>query len=491
MVFEERTRQLDDQHWRRINMRKVAHIAGAEMIHNLYDRYWPQINSTRFRHTITNYKNGIVESFAPIEEWTTLQRWVSEKCITLDPILLREIERILQPTYELTNEICARIDDADLTEISHTELAMLLIDIMDFPLGEIYKLNVVQIEYGLNFAIHRILEEYEPDVSERNQLLAQLISPNELTVAQKEEIAFNELLAQARSQKSISSTDAAAAALIQKHYSDYAGKRCAYGEEPPVLNEYLEKFDAEIQEKKLMKRTEAEQEVARLHAASQQLLTSLHDERLTKLCNLMSRIGVFRDNNKAKLGDTILRRLRIMDEISRRMHVDRDDLNLYLISDMVSLLDGGKPLSDATLTKRRKGVSFIRNDHLSAGSMQTIVSTTHADKNDRLLGICASPGNICGTTKRISTKADIEKMKPGDIMVAIGTDFDLLEIMHLSAGIVTEEGGLLSHASVVSRELGKPCLIGVADATHKLKDGDQIMLNATAGYIEILEAVKG
>lgn len=59
--------------------------------------------------------------------------------------------------------------------------------------------------------------------------------------------------------------------------------------------------------------------------------------------------------------------------------------------------------------------------------------------------------------------------------------------MNLSGEIITEEGSLLSHASVVSRELKKPCLIGVPSATKKLHDGDRLELDATSGKITILE----
>ncbi|RWZ78926.1 MAG: hypothetical protein EOT05_04260 [Candidatus Microsaccharimonas sossegonensis] len=87
--------------------------------------------------------------------------------------------------------------------------------------------------------------------------------------------------------------------------------------------------------------------------------------------------------------------------------------------------------------------------------------------------------------KVIHSKDDIDKIDSSDIMVAIGTDFDLLEIMNVCSGIITEEGGLLSHASVVSRELKKPCLIGVANATKLLRDGDSITLDATEGKITL------
>ena len=69
-------------------------------------------------------------------------------------------------------------------------------------------------------------------------------------------------------------------------------------------------------------------------------------------------------------------------------------------------------------------------------------------------------------------------------MVALGTDFDLMNIMQRAGAIVTEEGGLLSHAAVISRELNIPCIINVKDATKILKDGDVIEVDADKGFIK-------
>lgn len=77
-------------------------------------------------------------------------------------------------------------------------------------------------------------------------------------------------------------------------------------------------------------------------------------------------------------------------------------------------------------------------------------------------------------------------MRKGDIMVSPGTDFDLINAMQKAGGIITEEGGILSHAAVISRELGIPCIIDVKDATIILKDGDRIQMNADKCYIKRL-----
>lgn len=481
---------LKTEHWRRINMRKVAHLAGAESIHNLYNRHWPRINSIRFRHTLTNYKDGRVESFAPVSEWHYLQHWLSKKFITLDPVLIREIEAILNPTYDLIDELMTRIDSLNLSELPDQDLALIFIDVMDYPLGEIYRLNVVQIEYSLNYALHSILEKYESNPEDRNLLLSKLIAPGELTVAQEEEIEFSKIVRKAEKLGVVDPHDNQdILALFLKHIAVFGPKHCAYGELPPMESDYIKKYqDMLTNSQTLLTAAQANKNLKEQTAYSDSLLSKINDAGLTQLCRLMARIGVFRDKNKAKLGETVVRRLKIMDEIASRTGVSRSDLDWYLISEIVDLLDTGRPLADTIIKSRqRNGVRFERSEDVRSG-VKTL--ETSDDKyglaSKRITGICASSGIIEGRVKIIFDKSDNKKMRNGDIMVAIGTDFDLIEIMNQSAGIITEEGGLLSHASVVSRELKKPCLIGVEGATSLLKDGVRVKLDAVNGYVEII-----
>jgi len=473
----------DDKHWQRINMRSVSHLLGAEMLHNLYNRHWPRINSLRFRHTITTYKQGVVEAYAPVAEWRYLQNWVSKKFIDLDPVLIREIEAIMNPDYKFVNEIIEKISDSDLSLVSDDELALFLIDIMDYPLGEIYKLNVVQIEYSLNYALHAILKEYEPNLEDRNLLLAKLIAPGELTVSQIEEVAFADIVRRTLACKE-GLLDTLVQEALRKHWDLFAATHCAYGENPPTLEDYKNKLELAIRvDVAPIEESEAIAEVMRQRKMSETLLAKLNDNRLTVLCDLMSRIGVFRDKNKAKLGETVIKRLDILREISRRKGVAIEDIYLYLMSELTDLIENNRKLSADTLRSRHEhGVSLVRSE---GATDPVFISTDISSTQSTIPGICASPGKIEGVVRIVHSKDDIGKIDSSNIMVAIGTDFDLLEIMNICTGIITEEGGLLSHASVVSRELKKPCLIGVVNATKLLKDGDHICLDATEGKIFI------
>lgn len=107
-----------------------------------------------------------------------------------------------------------------------------------------------------------------------------------------------------------------------------------------------------------------------------------------------------------------------------------------------------------------------------------------------LKGMSASKGVVQGIVKIIILPEDIKKMNAGDILVAPETAPDFLPAMAIAAGIITNRGGVTSHAAIVSRELRKPCIVGVKDATSILSDGQRIEVNAEKGEIHLLNGKK-
>ena len=82
--------------------------------------------------------------------------------------------------------------------------------------------------------------------------------------------------------------------------------------------------------------------------------------------------------------------------------------------------------------------------------------------------------------------SELNKVKKGDILVTYMTSPNFLLAMKLSAGFVTNEGGLTCHAAIVARELKKPCVIGTKIATEVIKDGDLIEVDANKGVVKII-----
>jgi len=113
-------------------------------------------------------------------------------------------------------------------------------------------------------------------------------------------------------------------------------------------------------------------------------------------------------------------------------------------------------------------------------------NTAGARKIKQLQGDSACPGKAKGTVKIVNMASNMSKMKHGDILVSQATTPQIVAAMKKASAIVTDEGGLTCHASIVSRELNIPCVIGTKIATQVLKDGDKVAVDATQGLVKKL-----
>ncbi|PIN86593.1 hypothetical protein COV19_03680 [Candidatus Woesearchaeota archaeon CG10_big_fil_rev_8_21_14_0_10_44_13] len=98
-------------------------------------------------------------------------------------------------------------------------------------------------------------------------------------------------------------------------------------------------------------------------------------------------------------------------------------------------------------------------------------------------GFAASRGIITGKAKIILNTNDFGKLEAGDILITTMTSVDFIPVMEKVAAFVTNEGGITCHASIVSREMNKPCVIGTKIATKIFKDGDLVEVDADKGIV--------
>lgn len=100
-----------------------------------------------------------------------------------------------------------------------------------------------------------------------------------------------------------------------------------------------------------------------------------------------------------------------------------------------------------------------------------------------LKGLGASPGIADGPVMIIKDTTEIDKVKNGDVLVTGMTNPDMVPAMKRAAAIVTDEGGMTSHAAIVSRELGIPAIVGTKNATKTLKTGEKITVDGKRGMV--------
>ncbi|RME70352.1 MAG: hypothetical protein D6776_11815 [Planctomycetota bacterium] len=104
----------------------------------------------------------------------------------------------------------------------------------------------------------------------------------------------------------------------------------------------------------------------------------------------------------------------------------------------------------------------------------------------RLRGVGGSSGVAEGTAKVVRRLEEADKLEPGDILVTVFTDPGWTPLMSLAGALVTETGGLLSHAAVISREYGIPAVLACSRATQAIADGDRLRVDGSAGIVEVV-----
>ena len=101
-------------------------------------------------------------------------------------------------------------------------------------------------------------------------------------------------------------------------------------------------------------------------------------------------------------------------------------------------------------------------------------------------GIGASPGIVEGRARVLSGPDEIGLLERGDVLVTTSTSEAFNQVLPLLGGIVTDSGGLLSHAAIVAREFGIPCVVGCRIATRELSDGVMVRIDGDGGEVRIL-----
>jgi len=104
---------------------------------------------------------------------------------------------------------------------------------------------------------------------------------------------------------------------------------------------------------------------------------------------------------------------------------------------------------------------------------------------DTIRGAGTSPGRVTGTARVLHGPEDFDQMKPGDILVAMITTPAWTPLFARAAAIVTDIGGQMSHGSIVAREYGIPAVMGTGVATQRIRSGQVITVDGSAGVVTL------
>jgi len=189
--------------------------------------------------------------------------------------------------------------------------------------------------------------------------------------------------------------------------------------------------------------------------------------------------------NKAWMGpDALL--IRLFGEVIKR--TKREDATSMTLEELKKCLKG-KEIKDVSERHVYSYICFKEKFKVISGT-EAYKKIRELDKDipkDQVIGEIASRGIAKGRVKIIPLSIEpekyLKKMKKGDIIVSDTTGPEMMPAIEKAAAIVTDEGGQMSHAAIVSREFNIPCVVGTKYATEVFKDNDLIEVNANNGIV--------
>lgn len=193
------------------------------------------------------------------------------------------------------------------------------------------------------------------------------------------------------------------------------------------------------------------------------------------------------------LGDYRIRPL--LAEIGKRFGFSFEEITYCLVEEIYDLLLTGKKLrktvikermNDFTILADKKSVKVITGKALEVYKKIWGEEIVKEEVNE-FQGEVACKGYGKGKVRNLVDRKLIPSFQQGEILVTTMTTPDFVPAMQKAAAIVTDEGGILCHAAIISRELNKPCVIGTEIATKVLKTGDIAEVDAEQGIIRKLE----
>lgn len=150
----------------------------------------------------------------------------------------------------------------------------------------------------------------------------------------------------------------------------------------------------------------------------------------------------------------------------------------------------GKKIDFKNIEKRVKGYGLFNGKLYNLNDLDKVLKkecieleTLSGDGNQSIQGKIAYPGTIRGIARVISSKNDLDLLKKGEILVSEMTHPGYVTFLNKVSAIVTDEGGIVCHAAIVSREMKIPCIVGTKVATKIFKTGDLVEVDANKGIV--------
>jgi len=387
-------------------------------------------------------------------------------------------------------KIFKKLDQIDLSKTDEKQLYKLFGEFSEvyfkfWEVGMTLELTVLAIETWLGEKLKQLIK----DQKEYNESFAKLTSPTDLTFYRQEEKELIEISKLNEEEQEVA---------LKEHQKKYYWIYNSYLEAKNLgLSYFLHNLDKLKKENKGQMLNEINNYSNEIKKEKENIVERLRLDEVTKtLVRLSEEFSILQDNRKKYnfMADHYLELF--AKEIENISNINIDDVKLLLPEEIKKLIEDKL---DKNIIQERKPIFVIhciadKIDFITGKKAEEIKSIysviKKTDQSRAIQGIIASRGKsyyFRGIAKVLFSPKEISKINEGDILVTTMTSPDFIIAMRKAGAIVTDEGGILCHAAIISRELGITCVVGTEVATKMIKDGDIIEIHGGKGTVKIIE----
>ena len=373
-----------------------------------------------------------------------------------------------------------------------------------------YILSIFPIQNIISRELSRIIESYIDDTTLSLDSALALLTKPEIPTAIEMDIAgitslIKEVISNTRISDILSKSDAEKILKkdfdsfyrkLKKHQDQYGWLQTfTYRNKPYTVSDLIQRINNRIQRINMGKMN-PENQMSFLDDSFQPELNYItgklnHDERrMLSLAKDFATLRFYRVDTHFKSAAKITN---VFDGISKLLNIPYSNIAYLSYNEIIkALTENKKNTSEITKARIKEGFDiFFKNNEIKITSPSTFSQDFSTNNykitgNRILKGTSACLGTATGKVKIVHNIDDCINFNQGDILVTPMTTPEFMSAIEKAGGIITDEGGLLCHAAIISRELKIPCVISTNISSHILRDGESVKLIAKKEIGEII-----
>ena len=443
----------------------------------------PKIPKFRNRMIIDN------DIYIDLTETSKIQEYFSSKTIKKCGEVYKTIEQHSKNFIRVSKE-CVK----NLKGISDKELSTRLQKFFKAYEKTIGAIGVPTIiDLIIEVKLKSFLEESR--IKNIDEVLARLAIPHKIVETSKERLALLALAGKIN-KKELSLESKEASALIWQHY-----KKFGWLHSTLFLGKLYDK--QEIRKELVKIGHEADRKIDELKKdrkehvfTAKSVISKIKSSEGRKLAKFFQKAVYYRTARLEWMNEACFIVRSLLEETAKRLSVGFNDIIYLLPEELIDSLNNKKINSGVikSIKERQNGYAYISNNDqeylLATGGklkeLKSKFSKSYEQEEWLIRGVVAFKGTAKGTAVIVKDRDDLYKVKEGDVLITRLTTPDFVVAMKKASAIVTDLGGITSHAAITSRELKIPCVVGTKNATKSFKDGDMVEVDGDNGTIRKL-----